>query len=284
MKNIRIISRLDIKGPNVVKGIHLEGLRVMGSPKEFAKYYYENGIDELLYMDVVASLYDRNSLKDIIENTADELFVPLTVGGGLRTLEDINKVLRSGADKVCLNTAAIRNPNLIKEASEKYGSSTIVIAIEAIKNENGLYYAFTDNGREHTGKEIIEWVKEIQELGAGEILLTSVDRDGTGLGFDIDLIKSIENHVSIPLIVHGGAGKMEDIKNLIEQTSIDAVALSSILHYSAIKVIDRDNTFSSVEGNKDFLKSGNLFSKITPAYVKDLKEYLTNNNIKIRNE
>ena len=284
MKNIRIISRLDIKGPNVVKGIHLEGLRVIGNPKEFAKYYYENGIDELLYMDVVASLYDRNSLKDIIENTADELFVPLTVGGGLRTLEDINDALRSGADKVCLNTAAIKNPNLIKQASEKYGSSTIVIAIEAIKNENGRYYAFIDNGREYTGKEVIEWVKEIQDFGAGEILLTSVDRDGTGLGFDIDLIKSIENHVSIPFIVHGGAGKMEDIKNLIQQTSIDAVALSSILHYSTIKTIDRINTINSGEGNKDFLKSGNSFSKITPAYLKDLKEYQNNNNIRVRNE
>lgn len=284
MKNIRIISRLDIKGPNVVKGIHLEGLRVMGNPKEFAKYYYENGIDELLYMDVVASLYERNSLKDIIKDTADELFVPLTVGGGLRTLEDINNVLRSGADKVSLNTAAIRNPNLIRQASQKYGSSTIVIAIEAIKNENGLYYAFIDNGREHTGKEVTAWVKEVQDLGAGEILLTSVDRDGTGLGFDIDLIRSVQKNVSIPLIVHGGAGKKEDIKNLIEQTSIDAVVLSSVLHYSTIKMIDKDNTYNSEEGNKDFLKSGNLFSKVSPVNIKDLKKYLINNNIKIRNE
>ena len=284
MKNIRIISRLDIKGPNVVKGIHLEGLRVLGKPKDFAKFYYEEGIDELMYMDVVASLYDRNSLKDIIESTADELFVPLTVGGGLRNLEDVNTALRSGADKVCINTAAIKNPNLIKQISDKYGASTLVVAVEAIKDESGEYYAFTDNGSEQSGKKVIEWVKEIQDLGAGEILLTSVDKEGTGSGFDIELIKLVENLISIPLLAHGGAGKMEDIKNVIEQTSIDAVVLSSILHYSTIKSNGFSNKKDSSEGNNDFLKTGGIFSKINPIPLSSLRQYLTNNNINIRNE
>src|SRR5438552_2085401 len=154
MGNIRVIARMDIKGPNLVKGIHLEGLRVLGKPEDFARYYYENGADELIYQDVVASLYERNSLHDIISKTAKQVFIPITVGGGLRTLEDIKNVLRAGADKVSLNTAAIKNPKLIKEASLKFGSSTIIVAIEAIKQTNGDYFAYIDNGREETSLEV----------------------------------------------------------------------------------------------------------------------------------
>jgi imidazole glycerol-phosphate synthase subunit HisF len=175
----RIIPRLDIKGPNLVKGIHLEGLRALGKPSCFAKKYYEDGADELLLMDVVASLYERNSLHNIISETAKNVSIPITVGGGLRTLNDIKEVLRAGADKVSINTAAIKNPDLIRNASLKFGSSTIVIAIEAIKNENGNYYCFTDNGREYSGIEVLSWVKKIQKLGAGEIIITSVDNEGT---------------------------------------------------------------------------------------------------------
>src|SRR3989344_2874988 len=152
----RIIGRLDIKGPNLVKGIHLEGLRVLGKPEQFAKYYYESGADELIYMDVVASLYGRNSLLGIVEKTAKEIFIPLTVGGGIRSLSDIRDVLRAGADKVALNTAAIGNPQIVSEASQMFGSSTIVISIEAIKQPDGQYLAFTDNGREHTGLDVVE--------------------------------------------------------------------------------------------------------------------------------
>jgi cyclase len=282
MKNIRIISRLDIKGPNLVKGVHLEGLRVLGSPNDFAKFYYEDGADELLYMDVVASLYERNSLLDIIKHTTEDIFVPLTVGGGVRNLDDISKILRSGADKVSLNTAAIRNPDLIKQASQKFGSSTIVIAIEAIQNKAGQYMAFIDNGREFTGKDIFEWAQEIQYLGAGEILLTSVDREGTGLNFDINLIKSFCEAVSIPVIAHGGAGKMEDVKELIEKTNIDAIALASVLHYDTLTKIDNSNVYLSNEGNKDFLKSKNRNTKIKPFSIKDLKIFLKNNNINCR--
>ena len=170
--NHRIIARLDIKGPNLVKGIHLEGLRVLGKPEDFAKYYYETGADELMFMDVVASLYGRNGLTEIISKTAKEIFIPLTVGGGIKTIEDIKMTLRAGADKVSINTAAIKNPNFIKEASREFGSSTIVATIEAIKERNGEYFAFVDNGRDYTGIEVIKWAKKLEELGAGELVIT----------------------------------------------------------------------------------------------------------------
>ncbi len=155
--SIRIIPRLDIKGPNLVKGVHLEGLRVLGKPEKFARAYYEHGADELLYMDIVASLYQRNNLKEIVSLTANEIFIPLIVGGGLRTLDDISIILRHGADKVALNTAAIRRPEFISEASKQFGSSTIIVSIEAIKHPNGTYEAFTDNGRESTGVNVFDW-------------------------------------------------------------------------------------------------------------------------------
>src|SRR3972149_8987894 len=224
-KNIRIIPRLDIKGPNLVKGIHLEGLRVLGSPEKFAQHYYETGADEILYMDVVASLYGRNSLHSSIEKTARGIFIPLTVGGGLRNLEDIRNVLRAGADKVSLNTAAIKNPLFIKEASRKFGSSTIVISIEAIKQPDGKYFAYTDNGREFTGIEVLTWAKKVEELGAGEIMITSIDREGTGGGYDIELTKMIAGAVDIPVIACGGAGKLEHIIRVISEGDADAVAI-----------------------------------------------------------
>ena len=175
---LRVIPRLDIKGPNLVKGIHLEGLRVLGKPEQFARFYYEQGADELIYQDVVASLYGRNSLHDIISKTAKDVFIPLTVGGGLRTLDDISAVLRAGADKVSINTAAHKEPSFITKASKMFGKSTIVVAIEAIHQQDGVYQAFTDNGRNRTGRDVVSWAMEIEKLGAGEILLTSVDKEG----------------------------------------------------------------------------------------------------------
>ena len=207
MRTVRIIPRLDIKGPNLVKGIHLEGLRVLGKPSDFANFYYEQGADELMFMDVVASLYERNSLHEIISDTAKNIFIPITVGGGLRSLSDIKEVLRAGADKVCLNTAAIKNPLLIKDASRMFGSSTIVVAIEAIRELDGNYFAYTDNGREYTGIDVFEWAQKVCDLGAGEIVITSVDREGTGQGYDLELISKIAKLVSVPIIAHGGAGK-----------------------------------------------------------------------------
>ena len=272
-KNIRIIPRLDIKGPNLVKGIHLEGLRVLGKPENFARYYYEMGADELIYMDVVASLYNRNSLYDIISKTAKETFISLTVGGGLRTIEDIKDVLRAGADKVSLNTAAIKNPQIIKDASRRFGSSTIVIAIEAIRQNDGRYLACTDNGREYTGVEVLEWARRVEELGAGEILLTSVDREGTGCGYDIELTKMVANAVSIPVIACGGAGNITHVAQVISQGNADAVAIASILHYDFIRNNNAE-FYAAKEGNIEFLKSGKNFSKIEPAGLLAIKDYL----------
>lgn len=282
MNNIRIIPRLDIKGPNLVKGIHLEGLRVLGKPEAFAKYYYENGADELFFQDTVASLYDRNSLHDIITKTAKEIFIPLTVGGGLRTLDDIRNVLRAGADKVVINTAAIKNPNFIREASHKFGSSTIVVAIEAIKNTDGKYLAFTDNGREYTGVEVISWAQKVEELGAGEIVITSVDKEGTGEGYDLELIKSVSQAVSIPVIAHGGASNPENIVQAILYSKADAVSIASILHYSVMKSFGSLSTDYKEEGNISFLNSGKTPKNITPCLINEIRLALVKAQIPTR--
>lgn len=283
MSNIRIIPRLDIKGPNLVKGIHLEGLRVLGKPEDFARFYYETGADELVFMDVVASLYERNSLTDIITKTAKEIFIPLAVGGGLRTLEDINNVLRAGADKVIINTAAIKKPNFIKEASLKFGSSTIIVAIEAIKEADGRYLAYTDNAREYTGIDVFEWAKKVEKLGAGEIVITSVDKEGTGTGFDIELVKRISESVTIPVIAHGGAGNKEHVADIILQGKADAVTISSILHYEFLNKKNVEQKKEAGEGNTEFLRSGKTkFMNISSIEIKQLKEHLIANNIDCR--
>lgn len=281
MKTVRIIPRLDIKGPNLVKGIHLEGLRVLGKPSDFAKFYYEQGADELLYMDVVASLYERNSLHDIIVETAKNLFIPLTVGGGLRTVDDIKNVLRAGADKVALNTAAIKNPEIIKQAALKFGSSTIVVAIEAIKQPGGEYLCFIDNGREYTGVEVVNWAQQVVELGAGELLITSVDKEGTGKGFDADLIKKISDVVNVPVIAHGGAGSKEDVLDVLKNPAVDAICAASLFHYDSFSKI-KSTLENSTEGNFDFLLSGESIKHIKTDNIPALKEYLSNNNISIR--
>jgi cyclase len=283
LKTVRIIPRLDIKGPNLVKGVHLEGLRVLGDPREFARYYYETGADELIYMDVVASLYNRNSLNDIITSTAKEIFIPLTVGGGIRSIDDIKSVLRAGADKVAINTAALRNPGLVSDAAKIFGSSTIVIAIEAIRQPDGKYLAYAENGREYTGIEVVGWAKKVEDLGAGELLVISVDREGTGGGFDTELIKIIGEAVSIPVIAHGGAGKPEHLGEVILQGKADAVALSSMLHYDHIK--SSRNVFEDKdEGNREFLKRKETFSKICPKNLREIKGYLCRQGINCRSD
>jgi imidazole glycerol-phosphate synthase subunit HisF len=281
--NIRIIPRLDIKGPNLVKGIHLEGLRVLGKPEYFAHYYYENGADELSYMDVVASLYGRNSLLDIVERTAKEIFIPLCVGGGLRTVDDIRAVLRAGADKVSINSAAVRSPGLIREASRAFGSSTIVVSIEAMKKPDGSYEAYIDYGRQRTGLDVVEWAMRAVELGAGELVITSIDREGTGEGFDIELTRKIADTVSVPVIAHGGAGKVYNVLEAIAQGHSEAVMIASLLHYNAIQqynaLIGQD---FKVEGNTEFLRKGGTFSKIQPTSIVEIKDYLRIKDIKCR--
>ena len=278
---VRIIPRLDIKGPNLVKGIHLEGLRVLGKPENFARHYYESGADELLYMDVVASLYERNSLEDIVRRTSKEIFIPLTVGGGLRTIDDIQNVLKAGADKVSLNTAAIRRPELIREASRKFGSSTIVVSIEAIRQPDGTYQAFVDNGRERTGMDAFQWAVRAVELGAGELMVTSIDREGTGHGYDLELIRHIAQSVSVPVIACGGAGKPSDIVTVLNEGHADAVCLASMLHYEFVHSYELRDDFSA-EGNIEYLKNRKSFTKIEATSLPEIKNYLTQNGVTCR--
>jgi cyclase len=279
---IRIIPKLDIKGPNLVKGIHLEGLRVLGKPEAFARLYYEQGADELLYMDAVASLYGRNSLLDIVARTAREVFIPLCVGGGLRSVEDIRAVLRAGADKVSLNTAAIHRPEFIREASRAFGSSTIVVSIEAIKQPDGSYHCYTNCGRDQTGIDAFQWATQAAELGAGELLVTSVDREGTGKGFDLELTQRIAGSVSIPVIACGGAGTVDHVREVIEKGKADAVSVASILHYHYIKQATQDTSPHASEGNTEFLRRRAGFGKIEDASLPRLKEHLQRHEIDCR--
>lgn len=265
---------MDIKGPNLVKGIHLEGLRVLGKPEFFARHYYDAGADELFYMDAVASLYERNSLTDIIQRTARDIAIPLTVGGGLRSVDDIRDVLRAGADKIAINTAAIRRPELIREASRRFGSSTIVVAIEAIQQPDGSYEAYTDCGRERTGVEVFSWAERVAELGAGEIVITSVDREGTGRGYDIELTRRIAESVSIPVIAHGGAGCIDHVREVVDDGRADAVCLASCLHYQLIADNQESLDDFAAEGNVEFLKRGRAFSKVAGFSLTVLKEGL----------
>ncbi len=270
---VRVIPRLDIKGPNLVKGIHLEGLRVLGKPEQFARLYYEEGADELLYMDVVASLYQRNSLLDLVQRTSRAIFIPLTVGGGIRTLNDVKAVLRAGADKVSLNTAAITRPELIREAALRFGSSTIVVSIEAIRQPDGRYEAYTDNGRERTGVDAYEWAVRAADLGAGELLVTSIDREGTGKGYDTELTRRIAESVPIPVIACGGAGSVEHVADVIDRGRADAVCVASLLHYNVLKRYGSRHDFSG-EGNTEYLKTARGFSKVNDVSLPDLKAHL----------
>jgi len=232
MNKIRVIARLDVKNDFVIKGIHLEGLRKVGNPNEMAKRYYNQGIDEIFFMDAVAAYYDRNSLTHIIEKACKDVFVPITVGGGIRKIEDIQVALNAGADKIAINTRAVQNPNFIKEASEVFGSQCIVLSIEAKKITENKWEVYVDNGREPTGKDVIEWAKEAELLGAGEIMLTSIDKEGTKKGFDIELNKKVSDALTIPLISSGGAGSNKDVADVILDSHTDAVSIASLFHYN----------------------------------------------------
>lgn len=251
MKKIRIIPRLDIKGPNIVKGIHCEGLRVVGNPKELAYRYYKDGADEILCMDIVANLYQRNFDFNLLKSLADGVFIPITVGGGIRSINDINNALRAGADKVAINTYAIKNPVFLNEAAKKFGSQCIVLSIEAKKKNDGTWEAYTDGGREKTGIDAIRWAKRAIKLGVGEIILTSIDYDGTKKGYDIDLISAISSFSPVPLIVHGGANSPNSFLDVLKRCRPEGLSAASIFHY------------------KDFS-------------IKDIKKYLLNKNLPVR--
>lgn len=250
MGKIRVISRMDIKGPNLIKSIQFEGLKIIGDPNEYALKYYNEGIDEIFILDTVASLYGRNNLSDIIKNAAKNIFVPITAGGGVRSIDDVQNLLNSGADKVAVNTAAVNDPQLINDIANYFGSQCMVLSIEAKKISDNKWEVFTENGREKTGIDVVEWAKKGEELGAGEIILTSVDSDGMRQGFDDELIQKVYNSVQIPLIVSGGLGNCNHFKDIMNQSpNISGVAIGSAFHYNDLNINDLKNYLFELDFN-----------------------------------
>jgi imidazole glycerol-phosphate synthase subunit HisF len=248
--NTRIIAKLDVKPPFVVKPVHFEGLRRMGSPSELARKYYNQGADEVFYIDIVSSLYQRKFLSDGIKETANVLFIPFAVGGGVKSIDDFSKLFHIGADKVVINTYAVQqDPSIINKAAEVFGNQAVVVNIEAKKWQRN-WECYTDCGRIQSGKDVLEWVQEVEQRGAGEILLQSVDTDGRRRGFDIELAAQVVDSVGIPVVVSSGAGSLKDIKEIIEIASPSGVAVASLLHYDRVT-------------------------------IQDIKEYLRNNEIKV---
>ena len=248
--NTRIIAKLDVKPPFVVKPVHFEGLRRMGSPSELARKYYNQGADEVFYIDIVSSLYQRKFLSDGIKETANVLFIPFAVGGGVKSIDDFSKLFHIGADKVVINTYAVQqDPSIINKAAEVFGNQAVVVNIEAKKWQRN-WECYTDCGRIQSGKDVLEWVQEVEQRGAGEILLQSVDTDGRRRGFDIELAAQVVDSVGIPIVVSSGAGSLKDIKEIIEIASPSGVAVASLLHYDRVT-------------------------------IQDIKEYLRNNEIKV---
>ena len=231
----RIIARIDVKGENLVKGINLEGLKTLGKPWDFSHYYYKKKIDEIVFFDTVASLYGRNNLFDIVEKASKNIFIPISVGGGVRTLDDIRKLLNAGADKVILNTKALQDPKFINLAANKFGSSTILVNIDFNLQSDKSYACFVENGRQVFDKDIFKWIKEIQKRGAGEIILTSINKDGTAEGYDQNFYKKIKGTIKIPLILSGGFGNFEHVYEMIKNTDVDAISIASLFHYNKIK-------------------------------------------------
>jgi len=232
----RLIARLDIKGPNLIKSIRFEGLKVIGDPHEYANKYYKKGIDEIIYIDTVATLYERVGIHNLVKETVKDTFIPITVAGGIRSIEDVDLLLRSGADKVAVNTAAVKNPQLISNISKRFGSQCMVVSIEAYRQSDKKWKVYTDNGRQDSEIDVIEWAEKVSKLGAGEIFLTSVNYDGTCKGFDGELIKKVSNCVSIPVIASGGFGEPMDFENAVNYFDADAVAVGSALHYKLTSI------------------------------------------------
>ena len=234
MLTFRLIARLDIKSPDLIKTVRMEGTRKLGDPYEYASRYDQEGIDEILYVDVVASLYGRNALGPLVDRTTRDVFCPVTVGGGIRTVEDAAKLFRAGADKVCINTAAVANPGLITEIARKFGSQAITLQLDAKKHERG-WSALCAGGRNPTGREAVEWARTSVELGAGEILLTSVDREGTGRGLDIELCATVAGEVSVPVVVCGGVGSVSDIL-AAAKVGVNGVVMANVLHFNKLSL------------------------------------------------
>ncbi len=275
---IRIIPKLDIKNGNLIKGINLEGLRILGDPYNFANYYSAHGADEITYQDNVAALYGTNNLDKHISKTAIKLRIPLTVGGGIRSIKDIERVLSAGADKVCLNSAIIKNNNFLKNAIKNFGSSTISIVIETVRINDKEFISYL-NGRELINKKPIDWAKKIEDLGAGELILTSVNNEGLREGFDVKLIKQISKSVKIPVVAHGGAGNFNQVLNVIKKTNISGVMIASLFHYHYLNFVG--SKILKKIGNIEYLKNFKK-RKVKKNLIKELKEYLKRNKINVR--
>lgn len=251
MHTKRIIPCLDVKDGKVVKGINFGGLKEVGNPVELAEEYYKQGADEIVFLDITATHEGRKTMIEVVEKVAEKIFIPFTVGGGINTVDGIRKILRAGADKISLNSAAIRNKTLIKEGAYYFGNQCIVLAVDAKRRDKDNWNVYINGGRIDTGIDLFKWIEEVYDLGAGEILLTSMDADGTKGGFDIELTKRVSNLVDIPVIASGGCGSIEDFKEVFVDGEADAALAASLFHYGNLK-------------------------------VSEVKEYLTKNNIEVR--
>jgi cyclase len=233
----RIIPCLDVNMGRVVKGVNFVNLKDVGDPVEIAEFYNKEGADELVFLDITASNEGRKTMIDVVKRTAEKVFIPLTVGGGISSLEDIKNILRAGADKVSLNSAAIKNPQLVKEASDRYGAQCVVVAVDAkMREDRSGWNVYINGGRVDTGLDALNWVKKAESLGAGEILLTSMDADGTKAGYDIELTKAVARTVNIPVIASGGCGKIEDFFEVFDKSGADAALAASLFHYKELSI------------------------------------------------
>ena len=275
----RIIARLDIKNNFLVKGIHLEGLRILGYPEFFAEKYFNENIDEIILQDVVASLYKRNQLSSLTKKITKNVFSPITVGGGIRSIDDIKEVLINGADRVSINTAAINSKNFIKKAVKIFGSSTITITIESLKVD-GNYKIYSNTGRTETNIDIFDWIKEVQDLGVGEIILSSINNEGTGKGFDLNLYEKASNMGKIPLLAHGGARNFDDVYKLFVNSDVSGVIIASAFHFNYYKKLLPKKEILH-QGSTTFLSDKNYKNKFYFG-IKDLKTYLKSKNIDTR--
>lgn len=244
----RIIPCLDVRDGRVVKGVNFVNIRDAGDPVELATYYSQQGADEIVFLDITATSDARDTVTDVVERTAAQVFVPLTVGGGIRTLEDFQRLLRAGADKISVNSAAVKDPTLISRAAERFGSQCVVVAIDARRRADGTFEVYTAGGRNPTGIDAVEWAKECERLGAGELLVTSMDTDGTKSGFDVEMLKAVTNVVSIPVIASGGCGSLPHFAQMFEQTGCDAALAASLFHFGELTVPEV----------KDYLRSQNI--------------------------
>jgi len=276
---IRIIPKLDIKNGNLIKGINLEGLRILGNPTNFSNIYYNHGADEICYLDNVASLYGTNNILKFVRQTAKNIRIPISAGGGIRGIKDIENMLISGADKVVINSAIVDDINFLKQAVKFFGSSTITVLVECIKFNNSRYIT-KSNGRDLIKLSPFDWCKKLEDNGAGELFITSVDHEGLRSGFDIKLMKKISKNVSIPVIAHGGAGSFKQVLRVIKETHISGVSLASLLHYSYCDYFKFKK--KKIIGNYEFLLSRKKNKTKNRNIIKDLKNFLKKNKINVR--